>query len=66
MHTRAIKGDGTMRAHDWGRRGFRKPCPGSGRTKEDARAEQIAARREGRAPKILSGSPDSIEPEEIF
>lgn len=61
-----IKPDETMRAHDWGRPGVRKRCPGSGRTKAAANEERLAAKSEGRAPAVLSGQPDSIEgPEEV-
>lgn len=67
-----IKSDGTMYAHDRGRPGMRKRCPGAGRTKEQAKAERDAAKSEGRAPTVLSGRPDSLDapsevrPEDIF
>lgn len=67
-----IKGDGTMYAHDYGRPGLRKRCPGAGRTKEQAKAEREAANTEGRRPTVLSGPPDSmkapseVRPEDIF
>lgn len=67
-----VKNDGTMYAHDWGRPGMRKTCPGAGRTKEGAKAERDAAKSEGRRPEVLSGGPDSmsspseVRPEDIF
>lgn len=54
-----IKQDGTMYAHDRGRPGVRKLCPGAGLTKEAAKS----ARQAG---EVTSGRPDSIEPEDIF
>lgn len=57
-----VKGDGRMYSHDWGRPGMQRTCPGAGRTKEDAKAAKSAGPPYG----VLSGRPDSIEPEEIF
>lgn len=67
-----VKTDGTMYAHDRGKPRRRKRCPGSGRTKERARAERDAANTEGRTPTFLSGAPDKVDapsevrPEDIF
>jgi len=67
-----IKSDGTMYAHDAGRPGMRKRCPGAGRTKEEAKAEREAANSEGRRPTVLSGQPERVDapkevrPEDIF
>lgn len=72
MGHRRVKPDGTMHAHDWGRSGMRKRCPGSGRQKDEAKAEQLAAKTEGRPPLVLSGQPDKVDapaearPEDIF
>lgn len=72
MGRRRVKEDGTMHAHDWGRPGMKKRCPGAGRTKEGAKAERLAANSEGRAPAVLSGPPDKVDrpaevnPEDIF
>lgn len=69
---RRVKGDGTMHAHDWGRSGMKSRCPGAGRTKEQAKAEQFAAKTERRPPGVTSGPPDKVEiprearPEDIF
>lgn len=63
-----VKNDGTMYAHDWGRPGMRKRCPGAGRTKDQAKA----AKSEGPPYKVLSGGPDLVQgpsevrPEDIF
>jgi hypothetical protein len=58
-----VKGDGTMYAHDYGRRGYRKRCPGAGRTKDDAKAAKSA----GPPYEVLSGPPDLVtRPEDIF
>jgi hypothetical protein len=54
-----------MYAHDWGRPGMRKRCPGAGRTKDDAKA----AKSEGPPYEVLSGRQDKVqtkEPEDIF
>lgn len=73
MAYRNITVEGKIPKHSAGRRGVKKVCPGSGRTKEEAKAERLAAKSEGRAPVVLSGQPDSIEkpqqevrPEDIF
>lgn len=72
MARRGQKSDGTFHAHDWGRSGMKKRCPGSGRTKEGAKAEQLAAKSAGRPPVVLSGPPEKVDapaevdPEDIF
>lgn len=58
-----VKPDGTMYAHDRGRRGMRKRCPGAGKTKEQAKTDKLAGNTESAVP---SGQPDSIQPEDIF
>lgn len=63
-----VKGNGTMYAHDWGRPGMRKRCPGTGRTKDEAKA----AKSEGIRTVLASGGPEKVEapsevrPEDIF
>lgn len=63
-----IKDDGTMYAHDWGRSGMRKRCPGAGRTKDDAKV----AKSEGNRTPLPSGGPEKVDapsevrPEDIF
>jgi len=63
-----IKDDGTMYAHDAGRPGLRKRCPGAGRTKEQAKA----AKSGGPPYEVLSGpagkvdAPAEVQPEDIF
>lgn len=73
MAYRKVTVEGKIPKHSAGRRGVRKVCPGSGRTKEEAKAEQLAAKSEGRAPVVLSGPPEKVdapskqvEPEDIF
>lgn len=69
---RNITAEGKIPRHSAGRRGVKKPCPGSGRTKEEAKAEGLAAKSEGRAPVVLSGPPEKVDapaevnPEDIF
>lgn len=58
-----VKGDGTMYAHDRGRPGMRKRCPGSGKTKEQAKADRTL---QDRGIAIPSGQPDEVRPEDIF
>lgn len=58
-----VKEDGTMYLHDWGRPGMRKRCPGAGKTKEQAKADKLAGKRDTAVP---SGRPDSVRPEDIF
>ncbi len=58
-----VKQDGTMYAHDYGRPGMRKRCPGAGKTKEQAKADRAAGNRESAVP---SGQPDLVQPEDIF
>lgn len=55
---RRVKSDGTMHAHDWGRPGMKKRCPGSGRTKDEAKAAKSA----GPPYEVPSGRPDKVEP----
>jgi hypothetical protein len=50
-----------MYAHDRGGR-IKKPCPGAGKTKEEAKAAKSA----GSTLEGQSGPPDSIRPEDIF
>jgi hypothetical protein len=57
-----------MYAHDRGRAGLRKRCPGAGRTKEEAKI----AKSGGPPYEVLSGQPEKVEvskevrPEDIF
>ena len=63
-----VKGDGAMYAHDRGRPGLTKTCPGAGRTKDEAKV----AKSEGVTTPRQSSRPDSsdpvdpIRPEDIF
>ena len=63
-----VKPDGTMYAHDWGRPGMRKLCPGAGKTKDAAKAAKSA----GPPYSVTSGPPDKVDapsevrPEDIF
>lgn len=68
-HPRIKADDGTMYAHDWGRPGMRKRCPGAGKTKEAAKVAKSA----GPPYAVTSGRPDKVEerppevrPEDIF
>ena len=58
-----VKRDGTMYAHDRGRPGMRKRCPGSDLTKEQAKHNRKLADEGAVVP---SGQPDQIQPEDIF
>lgn len=64
-----VKGDGTMYAHDWGRPGMRKTCPGAGRTKDEAKAAKSEGVRSplssGRPEKVKDAAPE-VRPEDIF
>jgi len=52
-----------MYAHDRGRPGMRKRCPGSDLTKEQAKHNRKLADEGAVVP---SGQPDQIQPEDIF
>ena len=54
-----VKKDGTMYAHDRGRPGVRKLCPGAGKTKEEAKTARLAADRETTVP---SGAEERVDP----
>ena len=64
-----VKPDGTMYAHDWGRPGLRKRCPGAGRTKDGAKAaksEGIRTPLPSGAPEKMEATPREVRPEDIF
>lgn len=69
---RRVRADGTIYAHDRGRPGVQKECPGSGMTKEAADARQRAeklARTEDQGldlPSDQSDRVDEVKPEDIF
>ena len=64
-----IKDDGTMYAHDYGRPGMKKRCPGAGRTKDAAKAaksEGIRTPASSGAPEKMKDTPSEVRPEDIF
>lgn len=57
------KEDGTMYLHDRGRRGMRKRCAGSRKTKDEAKAAKALG---ARGVEETSDRPDEVRPEDIF